>query len=231
MVSQGSSDWKSSNVSASQIALKAESVIQSLSGVDAAISMKIHIPKVGDGTGYFVNRFQSPSVFRLEYPQFIPTGLAQGVLIFNNGKVARFSRLIPGVRVKKGDPEFNTSNDALFLESFPKSFPRFVFAKKLGGNNIVSRFIALAGKHTAGYTLKVEERIANFKGRSAKNFRIVASRAQKGKLPAARVEMIFDAEIGLPVNIQSKYGAYSAGWLSAWRNHQKFDATLFKVPF
>lgn len=230
LLGQGTSDWRPSKMPAQQIAAKAESVMKSLTGADAAVSMKINMP-LGNGVGYFTNQFKSPSVFHLEYPEYTKTGLAQTTLIVNTGRMARFSHLYPKVKTNAKDREFNVSSDAALVEDFAKEFSHYIFGSKLGGNATLGRFVAAASKGVNGYKVSVDERTMKQGSRQFKNFRIVAQRKKIGSKPETRIELVFDAGIGLPVNIQTNYGSYTAGWLCRWRNNQKFPAQPFVIPY
>ncbi len=226
-----SSDWKTANVDPIAIAQKADATIGKLKGVDGAVSMRVQLGGLGRGVGYFVAAIASPKMYRVEYPRYVSTGFINEVLVRNGDKFLRFGRDVPSPTVKKNDSEFWISADASFVEMFPKSFSRQIFTPLVGGNATLTRFIKLAKKGTAGYRTKVETRTMTVPGsnRKLRNYRILVDRPAKGKLPKSHMELIFDADIGLPVNIQSQYGTFSAGWLVRWRNNQKFDPKLFKV--
>ncbi len=232
-LAQTGSDWTPIQMDPVSLAQKCEATFKTFEGVDGATSVKVSY-EVGKGNGYFGPMWRSTKVFKLDHPVYqndeVKRGITREWIVSDGtGRVRRLGATPGAVKITPKDSAFNAASDATLVQGWPKKFFWQLYSSFIGGNATLTRYVSALKKGVGGYKVRVDQRILLAQGRKVRNFRIFADRAANGKSPASRVEIIFDANIGLPVNIHTTEGKNDFQWLCRWRNNQKFANKEFQI--
>lgn len=234
---QGSSDWKTIKMDPNLLAAKAEKMMRSFNHVACGGAMNYTVPipheKPGHGRALFNGLFWSPKVFRFDYLVFADHPTKE--YLASDGKTTK--RLGPAVGAKNtayrpSSGVFNAASQTQLVEAFPMHFSKFLFSTFAGGNATLQRYVKALTHGVGGYTLSVQKRTLVRDGHTFPQYRLIANRGNvKAKTDRfARVEIVFDARIGLPVAIHTQKGkVVDFNWSGQWYNHAKLTGSPFLI--
>lgn len=200
---------------------RTESLFKSFHMVAGGVELVYKAPTAADPLKYgygkmFMNEyFWSPSRFRIEY--MVYDKIPEQEYLAVDGKIMR--RLGPvvtpkGTNYSPSQGLFNVASDEQLVESWPKNFPKLLFSPFVGGNATLSRYLAALKRGVGGYKISTNVR----RVQAIVQYQIYAERSATKGRPASTVEMIFNANPGLPTRIHTTYGnLYDLNWRTpAW---------------
>lgn len=242
----GAGVWGRSDLSAVEIARRADRALAGLNATTAETTMNVQL---GRDSGRAISdlKIARPNLFNLEVVRW-EDGTPKSAIVRRVGdRRALFLGLLPnsetqyhGVRgwvpINAQSPWFSPTGAGL-VRQWPMNFGYLVYGSLAAGTPTLERLAKAYGAGAEGYTLQAQRTVNRINGQARPQYRLLAVRsgAAATRRGPSRIEIRIDGTRWLPVTVlidhRPKGGAaLNVNWSAAWRFQQLIDTVGFTIP-